>query len=88
MPNSSHSVTGHQNGVAQGDHVSQPVEGGVEAQLRDLYAQRLELQNALGTADSQAIIAMVKSLETQLADLYNLFRGRDDHLPEPKLDDV
>lgn len=55
----------------------------MEAQLRDLYEQRQELQRALGTADSRAIIAMVRSLEKQLADLYNLLRGRHDHLPPP-----
>lgn len=56
----------------------------MEAQLKDLYAQRQELQRDLGTADSKAIIAMVRSLEQQLADLYTLFHGRTDHLPSPK----
>lgn len=87
MPKSSQSVTG-QPGVADVAGVEEtPVAGGLEAQLQDLYAQRRELQRALGTADSKAIIAMVRSLETQLADLYNLFRGRNDHLPLPILDE-
>ncbi len=57
----------------------------MEDQLRDLYAQRQELQRALGTADSTAIIAMVRSLERQLEDLYRLFEGRAEQLPN--LDD-
>ncbi|MEL6189036.1 MAG: hypothetical protein AAFU79_30820 [Myxococcota bacterium] len=60
----------------------------MEAQLRDLYLQRQELQRALGTADSQAIIAMVRSLERQLADLYMLLQGRTDHLPAPSGEDT
>lgn len=55
----------------------------MEEQLKDLYTQRQELQRALGTSDSTAIIAMVRSLERQLEDLYRLFEGRSDHLPHP-----
>ena len=64
-----------------------PRSGSMEEQLRDLYLQRQELQRALGTADSTAIIAMVRSLERQLADLYRLFEGRADHLPRPEDED-
>lgn len=42
----------------------------MEAQLRSLYADRERLHRALGTADPDAIIAMVRSLEAQLLDLY------------------
>ena len=46
-------------------------EGGMEAQLVSLYAEREMLQEALGTADASEIIAMVQSLEAQCNDLYS-----------------
>ena len=48
--------------VAAGDSVTE--------QLHALYADRQRLFRALGTADAGQIIAMVRSLEAQLADLY------------------
>ncbi len=42
----------------------------MEAQLVELYEEKRRLFKALGTADSDAIIAMVRSLEAQLLDLY------------------
>ena len=87
MPKPSVSVTGVKG--ANGTHPvrGKPRSGTLEDQLKDLYAQRQELQRALGTADSSAIIAMVRSLERQLADLYRLFEGRTDHLPIPDDED-
>lgn len=82
MPKCSVSVTDEQNGESPVDTRDYPSVGSLEAQLRDLYAQRQELQRALGTADSKAIIAMVRSLERQLVDLYGLLRGQRDHLPQ------
>ena len=82
MPKSSYSVTGLVGRNDPGEERTQPISGSLEDQLIDLYGQRQELQNALGTADSQAIIAMVKSLEQQLRDLYTLLEGSSDHLPD------
>jgi hypothetical protein len=45
-------------------------KGDMESQLRSLYAERERLHQALGTADADKIIAMVRSLEEQLLDLY------------------
>ncbi len=45
--------------------------GDMEAQLLSLYAERERLAQALGTADADQIIAMVRSLEEQLFDLYS-----------------
>ena len=45
-------------------------KGDMESQLRSLYAERERLHQALGTADAEQIIAMVRSLEEQLLDLY------------------
>ena len=42
----------------------------MEAQLVSLYEEKRRLFKALGTADPDAIIAMVRSLEAQLLDLY------------------
>lgn len=84
MPKSPESVTALNGANGVHDHRDKPVSGSLEDQLRDLYRQRQELQFALGTADSQAIIAMVRSLEQQLKDLYMLFKGKRDHLPEPE----
>lgn len=44
--------------------------GDMEAQLVELYEEKRRLFKALGTADPEAIIAMVRSLEAQLLDLY------------------
>lgn len=87
MPKPSDSVTGLKSPNGMDSFRDKPKSGSMEAQLKDLYLQRQELQRALGTADSQAIIAMVRSLERQLADLYMLLQGRTDHLPEPGGDD-
>lgn len=43
-----------------------------EQTLDELRAQRLVLARELGVTDSHAIVAMVRSLEAQLADLYAL----------------
>ena len=42
----------------------------MEEQLIDLYKEREALEEALGTADSKAVIALVKSMEEQLRDVY------------------
>ena len=42
----------------------------MEAQLCALYAERERLIAALGTAEPEALIAMVQSLEAQLAEVY------------------
>lgn len=42
----------------------------MEAQLRSLYAEREKLFTALGTADADTLIALVRSLEAQLVELY------------------
>ncbi|MEL6341168.1 MAG: hypothetical protein AAFP04_12810 [Myxococcota bacterium] len=47
-----------------------PGHGDMEAQLVSLYEEKRRLFRALGTADPDAIIAMVRSLEAQLLDLY------------------
>lgn len=49
--------------------------GDMESQLIELYEEKRRLFKALGTADADAIIAMVRSLEAQLLDLY---AGADD----------
>lgn len=49
--------------------------GDMEAQLIQLYEEKHRLFRALGTADPDAIIAMVRSLEAQLIDIYS---ERDD----------
>ncbi len=45
------------------------LDGGPIAQLHALYADRERLHRALGTADADAIIALVRSLDAQLVDL-------------------
>ncbi|MEO1483981.1 MAG: hypothetical protein AAFU77_17860 [Myxococcota bacterium] len=45
--------------------------GDLESQLIELYEEKRRLFKALGTADADAIIAMVRSLEAQLLDLYS-----------------
>jgi len=45
-------------------------QGDMESQLRSLYAERERLHQALGTADAELIIELVRSLEEQLLDLY------------------
>ncbi len=47
------------------------------AQVEDLYAERQRLHDALGTANSAEIIAMIRSLEAQLLSLYEQRGGRD-----------
>lgn len=44
--------------------------GSMEAQSVSLYAEREQLQDALGTADAAEIILMVQNLEAPLNDLY------------------
>jgi hypothetical protein len=83
MPKSSDSVTDLLRPDGSSSAPGAAGCGTLEAQLQDLYAQRQELQRALGTADSRAIIAMVRSLEAQLRDLYTLLQGQNAHLPEP-----
>ena len=52
------------------DSVEGSSEGGMEAQLIALYADREQLENELGVSDAGELIAMVRSLEAQLNDLY------------------
>ncbi len=53
-------------------HENPPADrGDMEAQLTCLYAERERLARVLGTADAERIIAMVRSLEEQLVDLYS-----------------
>ena len=49
--------------------VSAP-DGGLEAQLIDLYAQRELLEQELGVSDALTLIRMVRSMEAQLVSLY------------------
>ena len=42
----------------------------VEAQLVSLYGEREHLENELGVSEAGAIVAMVRSLESQLGDFY------------------
>lgn len=46
------------------------VAGDMQAQLVALYREQERLHEAVGTADSSELIAMIKSLEAQLRDLY------------------
>ena len=46
------------------------LDGGLVAQLHALYAERERLHRALGTADAEASIALVRSLQAQLVDLH------------------
>ncbi len=80
MPKPSESVTDLLLNSGFRGSAERPINGSMEAQLADLYLQRQELQRALGTADSKAIIAMVRSLEDQLEDLYRLLEGQNAHL--------
>ena len=45
-------------------------EGSMASQLTVLYAEREYLHEHLGISESAYIVAMVRSLETQLSDLY------------------
>ncbi len=45
-------------------------DGGLEAQLNLLYADRERLESELGTSDPDELVEMVRSLEAQLQDLY------------------
>lgn len=45
-------------------------DGGLEAQLNLLYADRERLESELGTSDPGELVEMVRSLEAQLQDLY------------------
>lgn len=45
-------------------------KGDMESQLNALYSEREKLHQALGTADADKIIELVRSLEEQLVDLY------------------
>jgi hypothetical protein len=42
----------------------------LEAQLRSLYADRALLFAEFGTADARTLIALIRSMEEQLASLY------------------
>ena len=64
--------------------------GDMEAQLRTLYTDRALLFARFGTADAEAVIALVGSLEAQLAVLYAerqaAFQAGERHVrthPEP-----
>ena len=45
-------------------------DGGMEAQLASLYAERELLEQELGTADASRIVRMIRSMEEQLIALY------------------
>ncbi|MCS6984641.1 MAG: hypothetical protein NZM25_05910 [Leptospiraceae bacterium] len=47
-----------------------PESGSMEGQLVLLYQEKEFLERELGTSDPQELVAMVKSLEEQLATLY------------------
>lgn len=46
------------------------VHAGPQQQLASLYEERARLLEAIGTADADEIIAMIRSLESQLQALY------------------
>ena len=50
------------------------IDGSLVAQLNALYEERAFLHNALGTSDAASIVAMVRSLEAQLMDVYSARR--------------
>jgi hypothetical protein len=52
-------------------HYSDLDTSSVEAQLVSLYGDREQLERELGVSESMAIIDMVRSLESQLRDLYH-----------------
>jgi hypothetical protein len=52
-------------------------EASMEEQLRELYAQRQSLVDALGTAEADEIVRMVRSLEEQLADYIAAYGTRE-----------
>lgn len=47
-----------------------------EQQLEELYAERELLGTELGVADADGVIAMVRNLEAQLADLYRTYGNK------------
>ncbi|MBT8492763.1 MAG: hypothetical protein KJO07_06855 [Deltaproteobacteria bacterium] len=63
-------------------------KGDMESQLRSLYEERERLHQALGTADADKIIELVRSLEEQLLDLYREKAAQlAESLPERTADD-
>jgi hypothetical protein len=48
----------------------------MEAQMKELYADRELLERKLGTSDANQIVLMVKSLENQLKTLYHEKEGQ------------
>ncbi len=46
------------------------IDGTISAQLAALYRDRALLLEALGCADAATLVALVRSLEEQLCDLY------------------
>ena len=45
--------------------------GSIEAQLILLYDEKKQLEDELGVSNPEAIIAMIRSMEQQLKDLYS-----------------
>ena len=52
------------------DEQRQTVEAGLKQQLEALYAEREQLHDRLGTADSEQILRMIDSLKEQLEAIY------------------
>lgn len=48
----------------------------MEAQMKELYADRELLERELGTSDADKIVSMVRSLENQLKTLYHEKEGQ------------
>ena len=68
------SASAGRSGHAADDSLSPNVDGSLVAQLNALYEERAFLHNALGTSDAASIVAMVRSLEAQLMDVYSARR--------------
>lgn len=48
----------------------------MEAQMKELYAERELLERELDTADAEQIVSMIRSLENQLKTLYHEKEGQ------------
>lgn len=55
--------------------VAEEVIASCDEQLQALYAEKEQLETALGVSNAEDIIAMVRSLEEQLQALYEEKRG-------------
>lgn len=68
------SAVAGRSGPAANDGLPPNIDGSLVAQLNALYEERAFLHNALGTSDAASIVAMVRSLEAQLMDVYSARR--------------